>query len=142
MGLRSQFKTDTGIEVTGVWIDYDGGCRIKIARAGGANKRYLKAMEALSRKYKRQLNLEILPVEVGNKLMREVFATTIVLEWKGVTEEDLGRADHGDSAEVPCSVEAAMELFEFMPDIFSDLQECANSIAIWREEIKETESKN
>ena len=143
MGLRSQFKTDAKVEVEGVWLDYDSGVKIRTARAGGANKRYLKAMERLSRKYKRQLNLEILPFEVQNRLLREVYAETVILGWEGVTNEDLGSDDEETmNDEVLFSRDNCLRLFEELPELFKDVQESSSTLAIWRADLRTTESKN
>lgn len=60
MSLYTLFKTNKEFEQDGIWIQYGvtdqrQPIRIKIARAGGANKNYLKALEIATRPYRKAI---------------------------------------------------------------------------------------
>lgn len=132
--VHRKFKTDKNVETDGVWIDYGDGLRVRIARAGGANHRYISAVERLSRRYRRQVQLEVLSNEESRKLMAQVYAETVVLGWEGVTDED------GNLR--PFNVANCVALFEELPDLFFDIQAHASNLAIFRQDILEVDAKN
>ncbi|MCI0418642.1 MAG: hypothetical protein L0312_05375 [Acidobacteria bacterium] len=123
--LFEQFKTNESFETTGVVLDYGDGGRIRIARAGGANKKYLRATEKLSRQYRNQIRMGTFSGDLANKVMQEVFADTVVLGWEGVTD--------ADGTNIPFSRENCMRLFRDLPALWDDVQEQAASVAIFRE---------
>jgi hypothetical protein len=139
MSLSKQFKTDRSAETDGVVLDYGDGVWIRIARAGGANKKYLRALERLGRKYRRQIQLETLPEEVARKLFRETYAETVVLGWGGITQEDIG--SEGDEP-VEFTKANCVALFENLPDLFLDVQSQAQNMALFRAELDEDDAKN
>ena len=134
MSLYSKFLMSEDAEQKGIELDYGEGTIIRVARAGGSNKRYQKALERVSRKYKRQLQLDILSTAESNAIMKEVFAETVVLSWEGVTDLE-GKA-------IPFSKAACLKLFDDLPDLFNDVQEQASNQAIFREDIREADAGN
>lgn len=134
MSLYRHFKTSARQEAEGVDLSYPGGVKIKIARAGGSNLAFKKAFERLARRYRRQLELEILPLDVQNKLLQEVYADTVVLGWEGVTDE-LGRPMEHTRDNV-------LKLFTDLPDLWADVKTCAENATLFREHLDELESKN
>lgn len=133
MSIYRQFKTSGKHESEGVWLDYGDGGRVRVARAGGSNKTYLKAMERLSRKHKRQLQLDILPSEVQQRVMREVVADTIVVEWEIKGEN--GEVIPGDRASI-------IKTFEDLPDFFNDVLLQAQNTALFKEHLDEADAGN
>jgi hypothetical protein len=134
MTLYRKFGTDSNVETAGVVLDYGEGVKIRIARAGGANKAYLKALERLSRKYRRQIQLDILDEETAREVFRAIYAETIVIGWEGVT----GR----EGKPIEFSRENCIKLFEDLPDLFADIQAQAGNAALFRAEIAENDGKN
>lgn len=134
MSIFRQFQTSAKHETEGVWLDYgpDSG-RVRVARAGGNNKNYLRAMEKLTRKYKRQLQLDVLSREVQEKIMREVTADTIVTDWE-IKGHD-GEPIPGDRASI-------VKTFEELPDFFNDVLTQAQNTALFREHIDEVDAGN
>ena len=60
MSLYKLFKTDEKLETDGVWLEYgqteEGKpIRIKIARAGGRNVAFAKALEKATRPYRKAI---------------------------------------------------------------------------------------
>jgi len=125
MSLYKQFKTDESFETRGVTLDYGDGVRIRIARAGGANKKYLRATEKLSRQYRNQIRMGTFSGETANKVMQEVFVETVILGWDGV-------ADAAGNP-LPFTKENCLKLFRDLPALWEDIQEQATSVAIFRE---------
>lgn len=134
MSLYKQFKTNPSVEQDGVILDYGDGVKIRIARAGGANKAFLRAVEAFARKHRRQIQLDTLPEDTSREILREIVATTVVLGWEGV-EDEAGNP-------MPFTKENAIKLFTDLPDLFSDLYAQAQNAALFREEIREADAKN
>jgi len=163
MSMYKQFQTDTNLEKTGVDLDY-GDFIVTIARAGGANKKFEKALEAKTKSVKRAIQTETLDNERGKAILREVYAEAVVLKWavrvasdnKGKPLEPLklvAEADGGDSVfvqgiegpsgdVVPFTVENVAATFKALPDLFSDIQEQAQKVALFRQAVQEAEAKN
>ena len=139
MGLYQTFKTDNQLERDGVILSYGVNSKgkpieIRIARAGGSNMKFAKRMEAAVKPYKRQIQNEVMDNEQALAITRQVFAETVVLGWENVEDEN------GD--ELPFSPEACVKLFEDLPDLFADVQEQSQRIALFRQELREDASKN
>lgn len=127
------FKTDQKLEVEGIYLDF-GHFKIRIARAGGANKAYLKAVEKKSRPFRRAIQQEMLDNEQAMKIMREIYAETVVIGWEGVTD--------GEGNPLEFSRDNCLKLFEELPDLFTDVMDQSNKIALFREDIREDDAKN
>jgi hypothetical protein len=101
----------------------------ELARAGGSNTRYVKALEAKSRPYRRQIKEDRLAPDVANKMLIETFAETIVLGWTGIEDKD---------GPVQFSVDNCRQLLTELPDLFEELREVASNAGTFREyEIEE-----
>lgn len=139
MSLYSQFKTEDSLEKQGILLEYgtteDGKpiC-IRIARAGGANKAYEKRMEAEVKPYRRMIQNETIETSVVTRILRKVFAETVVLGWENVQDES--------GKDIPFNVENCIKLFEDLPDLFKDVQEQAQRAALFRAEVREADAKN
>lgn len=134
MSFYKKFKASERHETGGVWLDYGDSGKILVARAGGGNRKYIREIEKLSRKYRRQLQLDMLPEPTARKLFIEIFARSIVLGWEGVTNEA--------GEPMACTPENVVKLFTDLPDLFRDVQEQAGNLALFREEIDEEDAKN
>jgi len=139
MSLFKRYKTDADRETSGVWISYgttaDGRTiEFKIARAGGQNKAYEKRFEALTRPYRRQIQTESLDDETSDRIVRQLFAETIVLGWRNVEDEE--------GKPIAFSAEACRKLFDELPDLFRDIREDATKQAIFRQDVLERDAGN
>ena len=132
-GPYSVFRTDKALEKEGIVLDY-GDFKIKVARAGGSNAAFQKALTSKIRPYKRQLDAGTIPDDVAEKLFLEVYAESVVLGWEGVTDED--------GKPLPFSKENAVKLFSDLPDLFRDVQNQAAAISNFRAEVTEDTIKN
>lgn len=152
MGLKSQFYTDVLLETKGVVIDY-GKDRIRIARAGGSNKRYEKLLERKTRHIRRALGVPgAVSNDESNAIMREVFAETVVLGWevnKGTEtvpkwEKGIDPVDAGEAVGklLPVTVENIVKVFLYIPDLLIDLQQQALLGKLFNQEIDEASAGN
>lgn len=132
-GPYSVFRTDKALEKEGIVLDY-GDFKIKVARAGGANSAFQKALTAKIRPYKRQLDAGTIPDDVAEKLFLDVYAESVVLGWEGMTDEN--------GNPLPYSKENAVKLFSDLPDLFRDVQNQAAAISNFRAEVTEDTIKN
>ncbi len=139
MSLYKQFATDKNVERDGVVLSYGKNSKnkdinIRIARAGGANIRYTKLLEAAIKPYRRQLQNETMDNGVAEDITMRVYAQSVVLGWEGVEDEK------GNDMEF--TVENCMKLFKDLPDLWADIQSQATRAALFRQDILEADAKN
>lgn len=134
MSLYKMFQTNAKAETEGVTLDYGEGVKIRIARAGGGNKAYLRAVETFARKHRRQIQLDALSEELGRKILQEIVATTIILGWEGVTDRE--------GKPMAFTKDNALKLFSDLPDLFTDVYQQAQNAALFREHVMEEDAKN
>lgn len=139
MSLYKQFKSDDKLEKQGILLEYgfnsaEQPITIRIARAGGANTAYTKMLETRVKPYRRQIQTETIDNGVVEKLMREVYAATVVLGWENVEDSE--------GNPLPYSVANAVKLFTDLPDLFKDIQEQSQRSALFRAELLERDSGN
>lgn len=80
----NSLKTDAEREVEGVWHPLPGEGEIKVARHG--NDRFNKLLRQLAKKHKLTLEAEDdLSFKVSEDLMIEVYAHTVLLDWRNIT---------------------------------------------------------
>ncbi len=146
MSLRKTFKTDKSAETDGVWITVglhnNKPQEIKISRMTRSNKRYQKALEEATRPHSSAIQNETLEEELGGKLLREVFADTIILDWRNVPKSELTGVEADDKVDLPFSRENVLALFEELPDLYDDWESKAKKSAAFREKEKEANAKN
>lgn len=144
MSLYDQFAMDTDSEVQGVLLDYGDSGRILIARAGGSNKRYQKKIELFAKKYKRQLDLDIMDDKVAEAKLIEIYAQTIVLGWESGPEEKpkKGVIPGPDGKEMQFSYENCICLLTDLPELFAEIRAQSTTLALFREAVKEADAGN
>jgi hypothetical protein len=144
--LFKQFKSDEDLEKNGILLEYgyvdgpDGKpdltrpiC-IRIARAGGANSKFAKRFDIKTKPYRRQIQTETIDKDIADKVMREVYAETVVLGWENVQDEQ--------GNDIPFSVPNCVDLFERLPGLFSDIQEQSQRAVLFRSAVREVDSGN
>lgn len=139
MSLYKLFKTNQNLETDGIFIEYgttpEGKpTRIKIARSGGANKAFSKALEKATRPHRKAIQNGLLDNATADRLFKDVFAETVVLGWENV--------EGPDGSPLPFTRENALKLFDDLPDLFADLREQAGNVALFREEVAEADLGN
>lgn len=146
-GMYGNFGTDKHLEVEGVWTEY-GDFRVKLAHAGGANKRYLSYGEQKMKPFRRAIENGTFPRERMETMLFDIYAHTIVKEWE-VNEADLGDEaqwtpgiEGPDGDIMPFNVENVLKTFTALPALFYDMKEVADGIAAYRVADTEDDSKN
>ncbi len=146
MSLGKLFKTNAKAEREGVFFDYgpnedlvpkDGGeaptMRFRLARAGGANLGYVKALERITRPFKKAIQTDNLSNDRAKALDRQAFIEACLLGWENITLENevLG-----------FSKENAEKLFTALPELYDDLRSQAGNFALYRDEQREADLGN
>lgn len=139
MSLFKQFKTSQKLETVGVLVNFglteDGrDINMRLARAGGANKAYDKAIEVHTKGIRKQLQNDLIDNDQLLMIMRRVYAETVILDWENVEDED--------GKPIPFNRENCIKLFEDLPDLFLDVQEQARKMALFRQANLEVAAKN
>lgn len=139
--LYDNYQTDKGAESTGVWID-DSGASFKLARMGGANTKFQRAMTAAMKPYMREIQLGVIDDAALEPILRKVFIDTILVDWKGVTGPSNPETPDVEGDPIPFSADAAVQLFADLPDLYSRLRTEAQSYANFRASTLAVASKN
>lgn len=156
MGLYEKMKTSPRLETEGIWLQIDD-TRIKLARAGGKNTKFVTAAEKIAREHKRSLDL--MNEEQGRKLFAKLYAEIIVLDWLTKSEDgDLDEDGNPASEDLPKSerwlrgisgpeakvvdfnVQNVLKTFDDIPDLLRLIKETAEDASLFRQSIlKEVE---
>jgi hypothetical protein len=151
MGLYDKMKTSPKLESEGIWLQIDD-TRIRLARAGGKNTKFITAAEKIAREHKRSLDL--MGEEQGRKLFSKLYAEIIVLDWltkakDGDLDEDADQAAEdlaedkrwkrgipGPDGEVrEFNVENILKTFDDLPDLLKIVKETAEDAALFRQSL-------
>lgn len=142
MSLYKDFKTSDKLEMEGVRF-VNGTYAYTLARSGGANKKFQKLFERLSRPHRRQVDNGTLDSVVAERLMREVYAKTVVLKWETLQgEEWVEGIELEDGSIVPATPDVLAGVFEDLPDAFTQIMEDAKSTSYFRLEGMEEDAGN
>lgn len=79
-------KMDVKKQDDGVWVDVDGETQFLIARM--YNKNFNKLFEKLTSPYKSPAKRHLLDGDLGEKIMTETIAKTVILGWKNLKDGD------------------------------------------------------
>ncbi len=148
-GPYELFKTDDDLETGGVVLNY-GEFKIRIARAGGANKKYSRVLESKSRPHRRAIQAGTLDESTDLRLFAEVYAEAVVLGWSRVVKGKDGKESEvqnellgPDGEEIPFTKENVIKVLLDLPDLFSDIREQSTKVSTFRREAeRETDAKN
>lgn len=132
--IYSKFKTDKKAEQEGIILDYGDGITIKIARAGGSNLKFEKAVQAKMRKFGLQAKHDLLEPEQMRTIFREVLAETVVLGWTGF--------DDGEGNKLECTQQNVLKVFTDLPDLFDDVLEQSRKSSLFKNNLLEAEAGN
>jgi hypothetical protein len=147
MSLTSIFKTDERLETDGIVLDY-GTTRIRVARAGGANKAFLKFLDQKTRPHRKLIAAGAMTNDQADAVLAEVYAESVVRAWEtkignewksGISPEDAGLKEQGGSGNelLPVSTENILRVFKTLPDLFRDIQQQTMSHTLFRATLNE-----
>lgn len=139
MGLFNQFQTNKEKEQDGVEITYaansDGSIpTFRVARMGRSNVKYKRALENITKPYRRLIEMDQLDNAKADELARSAFIRAILLGWENVQD--------AKGQNIVYSSDSAMKLFDMLPDLYDDLVSQASKAALFRDEQLESDSKN
>lgn len=143
--LYDAYKTDKDAEQNGVWTDPEAGVSFKLARMGGANSKYQRALAQAMKPHMREAQLGLLEESVADPIMQKVFIETVLLGWKSYDDEGKekdGVIDGPDGQPLSFSKDNAKKLFSDLPDLYMRLREYASSYANFRSAVLAEASKN
>ena len=126
-----RFQTNEAAETEGVWVDLSDTARVKVARLN--NPRYQAHVQAAMKPYRHQVRAGTLPDSVLEKITIEAMASTILLDWKGVTRA---------GKELKYSSKAATEALTELRDFRECIAEIAQSAEMYRQQAVEDASGN
>ena len=126
MNPYKMFETSSEAEQEGLELNY-GSFSIWVARSGGANQKYNKIMEALTKPHLFSIKNETITPEMVKSIRVEAHAKAVVLRWKGVTDRE--------GNEMEFSVENCIKLFTDLDDLFEDVSEQAGKAGLFRKDI-------
>lgn len=134
------FGTDKDLEKNGIILDY-GHFWLRVARAGGANQRYTKLVNHKFKPHRRAIQTETLSDKVAEKLVVEAYAEAVVLGGGSKKFGDGFIPDvNGDSMAV--DYDGVIKLFTDLPDLFADVKEQTQRVALFRKQVQEADAKN
>lgn len=134
MNPYAMFKTNPTAEVEqGITLDY-GAFSIRIARAGGANRKFGQVLAQKLKPYRRQLENDTMDDAVASRLMAEAYAEAVVLGWDNVTD--------AQGNPMAFSRDACVQLLTDLPELFADIQEQSRRAANFRREERDDAAKN
>lgn len=128
------FETSADMEKSGVWLDFKDYGKIKIARAGGENFRYMKAFETAFRPHRKLIEMGAFPEDEARDLLIDVYASTVVLGWEGLKDKD--------GSDIKYSKADCAALLKRVPALFAFVQEKAGNFSNFRDGDIEDEVKN
>jgi hypothetical protein len=147
MSLRKTFKTDRNAEVEGVWLevavnDHNGKpTRIKISRMSSSNKRYTTQLNKVTKPHQSAIQNDALDNDLAKKMLQEVFADTVILDWENLPKSDLTGNDE-DSDDLEFNRDNVLALFAELPDVYDDWEARAMKSAAFREQERDGAAKN
>jgi hypothetical protein len=146
MSLTKQFATDENIEISGIEVKYgknaDGSVpTFVICRQGGSNKKYFKVLDRVTKPVRRQMDLGTLDDEESKDLMMDVFYESVMKPWSNILLSDV-TGDENDVGYAPYNRENVKMLFKRLPEIYNDLTQKSQTVALFRIEAQEAEVKN
>jgi len=129
----NSIKTDSNKEIEGVWVDFELGIKLKIARA--RNPKYTELLRQLLDPLRVDIRNDKVAVDDFNNILLEVRARTVLLDWKNIEE-------NGKS--IPYSSEKAIEYFKNpdLKDFYVFVVSISENSAQYKKDLIENSEKN
>jgi hypothetical protein len=138
-GLYKSYKTNESLEKDGIRVEVghtDDGKVIAftLARAGGGNAAFLKKLNEKTKPYQRSGAMKELDVGIQRRIMKEVYAESVILGWENV--------DGPDGLPLAFSKENVLQVLTDLDDLFTELVSVATDAALFRASLLEAQAKN
>jgi len=85
--LYELYETDEDLEKKGVGLQF-GEAVFYVRRAGGTNTEFERVYEEKTRNMTSRVQLAALTEEQSSRILREVYAESVMLGWKNVTDRE------------------------------------------------------
>lgn len=132
MDIRKTFQTDESLEENGTWVTFGGDSMFLIARFG--NKKHRELMERLRTPHRALIaSGRPLPTEIADKMLIDAAAQTILLDWRGVTE---------NGVPVPYSQEKAKEYLTELKDFRNQVDFVSTQMETFRRQAMDSDAGN
>lgn len=143
MSMYQQFKTDPAVEKEGIWLDY-GDFRVRVARAGGANRKWQKTLERLSRPYRRAIATNTIAPETAENIMREAYAEAVITDWNVKVNGEWVKGIENPEGEdlLDVTKENVLTVLQNLGTLYEDIQAQAQSWALFKADIREEAAGN
>lgn len=128
MGFFKRYKTDKTLEENGVWVDLGEDVHVLVGRL--TSKRTREVRRRLMRPYE---SMREVPPELEDKINIQVMAEAVLLDWRGITDEE--------EKAIPYSREAAIKLLSDFPDFRDEVAGASLRRDIFRANELEGNSK-
>jgi hypothetical protein len=144
------FKTNKDTEKNGITLNY-GDFYLVVGRAGGANQKFKGAIKRIMDPHRRALQTDTLSEKKVTELMIQAYAESNVYDWgyKANPEDKdfiagkfLAKDDQGNDVVLDLNRDNIIKVFTDLPDLFSDVQEQAGKVSLFRDEITDEDAKN
>lgn len=150
------FKTNPDAEVNGTVINYGDEAWFRVARSGGANKKYLAAMTDRLKPFRRQIQTETMDEKVADRLVLEVFVDTVLLGWGSYVERPVvgGKPDEvervsrdgiiegPEGEDITFGRDSALKVLTDLPELFRELRAESERLGTFATVTKEVDAKN
>lgn len=119
--VLAAFTTDKASETKGKWIEV-GPAKFLLARAGGSNAKFQKAVEVAMRPYQRLIQMDQFSEAEASKAMVKPFVDHVLLGWENVRPVMQDEDQEWIAGEpFPYTKEKAVEILTNLPDLFRHL---------------------
>ncbi len=113
MNLFDAYKTDKKAENEGVWVPFPNvDVKVKLARAGGANKEWEIAREKALRPLRRRYRDRQIPESEILDALIEPFCKIIIQDWEGVER---------DGKVLDCSYKHRFDVCNELPEFYLEM---------------------
>jgi hypothetical protein len=152
------FQTDSSAEAKeGVILDF-GDFRVRIARAGGANKRFSNLLNKRMTPYRRQIDTDTMDEDVAAQILAEIYADSVILGMDVKKYKDINggsvpvKDERGNYTYEPGILRSegiveynrdnVVRVFLDHPEFFRAIQADANKMSLFRSIEIEEDAKN
>ena len=109
-----------------------------------SNKRFVQQLERRSQPFRRAIQTDTMSRDKADDLVREVYADTVILSWETKVEDEwrAGIENPEGGELLAFNRENVLLTLKNLPDLFSDIQEQASKVSLYRQELLEADAGN
>lgn len=120
----ADFETDAKAEREGIKLDF-GGYWFYVARLGGKNQGYKKALNKSLKPHRLAMDNDLLSPDEVVSLLVQPFVSDVLRGWGSKLHGEGNLVDRNGDA-IPFTAENAMEVFTKLPDLFTRVSQRAS----------------